>query len=181
MGMGMPAWSLGFGRPVSRAILGESFSVTVPVRLESAETLDAECLAADVFFGDDKLASSAIKTVLLPGQGAERTVRVSTTALINEPVVTLYVVAGCKAKVTRKFVAFADPPMVAPASVAQGVAPAALPGNAAAGQDVSAEPQGGAMASGVASASVLKPTALAGARSKGGRTAGASKRNESFA
>jgi pilus assembly protein FimV len=181
MGMGMPAWSLGFGRPVSRAILGESFSVTVPVRLESAETLDAECLAADVFFGDDKLASSAIKTVLLPGQGAERTVRVSTTALINEPVVTLYVVAGCKAKVTRKFVAFADPPMVAPASVAQGVAPAALPGNAAAGQDVSAEPQGGAMASGVASASVLKPTALAGARSKGGRTAGASKRNEATA
>jgi pilus assembly protein FimV len=178
MGMGMPAWSLGFGRPVSRAILGETFSVTVPVRLESAETLDDDCLAADVFFGDDKLPSSVIKTTLLPGQGAERTVRVSTTALINEPVVTLYVVAGCKAKVTRKFVAFADPPMVAPATLAQGAAPAAIGGMALPGKEVSTSSSDGAVSSGVSSASALKPTSLDGGRDKGSRAARVSKRDD---
>jgi pilus assembly protein FimV len=177
MGMGMPAWSLGFGRPVSRAILGETFSVTVPVRLESAETLDDDCLAADVFFGDDKLPSSVIKTTLLPGQGAERTVRVSTTALINEPVVTLYVVAGCKAKVTRKFVAFADPPMVAPATMAQGAAPVAVGGTALPGKDASTPVSDGAVSSGVSSASALKPTPLEGGRGKGSRAARASNRD----
>ncbi|HIV70305.1 MAG TPA: hypothetical protein H9903_05215 [Candidatus Aquabacterium excrementipullorum] len=51
-----------------------------------------------------------MKASLLPSSGAERAVRVVTTSLVNEPVVTVYLVAGCRAKITRKFVAFADPP-----------------------------------------------------------------------
>ena len=127
MGAGTPAWSLGFGRPVSRAILGETFNVTVPVRLESFEEIADDCLAADVFFGDDKVSSQAVTATLLPGQGTERTVRVSTTTLINEPVVTLYLAAGCKAKVTRKFVAFADPPMSFSAPTVSSPAPVSAP------------------------------------------------------
>lgn len=127
MGTGTPAWSLGFGRPVSRAILGETFNVTVPVRLESSEEIADDCLAADVFFGDDKVSSQAVMATLLPGQGTERMVRVSTTSLINEPVVTLYLAAGCKAKVTRKFVAFADPPMIFAAPTVSTPAPASAP------------------------------------------------------
>jgi hypothetical protein len=127
MGTGTPAWSLGFGRPVTRAILGETFNVTVPVRLESSEEIADDCLAADVFFGDDKVAAQAVTVALLPGQGTDRTVRVSTTSLINEPVVTLYLAAGCKAKVTRKFVAFADPPMSYAAPVVSEPAPTPAP------------------------------------------------------
>ena len=123
----MPAWSLGFGRPVSRAILGETFNATVPVRLDSSEDIADDCLAADVFFGDDKVSSQAVMATLLPGQGTERMVRVSTTSLINEPVVTLYLAAGCKAKVTRKFVAFADPPMIFAAPTVSTPAPASAP------------------------------------------------------
>lgn len=123
----MPAWSLGFGRPVSRAILGETFNATVPVRLDSSEEIADDCLAADVFFGDDKVSPQAVMATLLPGQGTERMVRVSTTSLINEPVVTLYLAAGCKAKVTRKFVAFADPPMIFAAPTVSTPAPASAP------------------------------------------------------
>jgi pilus assembly protein FimV len=110
LGMADPVWALGFGRPTSRAILGESLNVTVPVRLDAGEDLTEDCVVTDVYFGDDKLSTSAVTTTLLPGSGSERTVRVSTTSLVNEPVVTVYVAAGCKAKVSRKFVAFADPP-----------------------------------------------------------------------
>lgn len=169
MGMGAPAWSLGFGRPVSRAILGETFSVTVPVRLESAESLADECLAADVFFGDDKLPSSVITATLLPGQGQERTVRVSTTALINEPVVTLYVIAGCKAKVTRKFVAFADPPMIAAPALAQS-------GSTSAGKDMASEGSASVVASAITSGSAsasIEP--LPGKSGRSGRGSRASK------
>ena len=76
MGTGTPAWSLGFGRPISRAILGETFNLTVPVRLESSEDIADDCLAADVFFGDDKVSAQAVMATLLPGQGSERMVRV---------------------------------------------------------------------------------------------------------
>jgi len=109
-----PVWAMGFGRPVSRAVLGETLSVTVPVRLDAAEELTDDCVAADVYFGDDKLAGSAVRTAIEPGASAqERVLRVATSSLINEPVVTVYLAAGCKAKVTRKFVAFADPPGLA--------------------------------------------------------------------
>ena len=110
LGASLPAHSLGFGRSTSRAILGETLSVSVPVRLDAGDELADNCVAADVYFGDDKLSASAVAASVLPGSGAERTVRVVTTALINEPVVTVYLAAGCKAKITRKFVAFADPP-----------------------------------------------------------------------
>ncbi len=83
--------------------------------MDGGEDLADECLAADVYFGDDKLSQSVVSAVLVPGAGSDRTVRILTTSLINEPVVTVYLAAGCKSKVSRKFVAFADPPgMVMP-------------------------------------------------------------------
>ncbi len=158
MGCAAPAWSLGFGRPVSRAILGETFSATVPLRLEAGEDVSDECLVADVYFGDDQVSPQQVRAQLLPGKGLDRTVRVSTSGVINEPVVTLYLAAGCKAKVSRKFVAFADPPHLAPPVVAEPLvaqddaspavqSPIATPvqGSAArvAGERVNARPRSG--------------------------------------
>ncbi|CAH0355003.1 hypothetical protein AQB9606_04122 [Aquabacterium sp. CECT 9606] len=101
---------LGFGRPTSRAILGETLNVTVPIHVETANDIANECVAADVYFGDDKLAGAEVTAVLLPGAGTERVIKVTTRKFVNEPVVTVYLAAGCTAKVSRKFVAFADPP-----------------------------------------------------------------------
>ncbi|MDI1260337.1 hypothetical protein [Aquabacterium sp.] len=84
--------------------------MTVPIHVEAANDIANECVAADVYFGDDKLAASEVTTVLLPGAGNERVIKVSTRKFVNEPVVTVYLAAGCSAKVSRKFVAFADPP-----------------------------------------------------------------------
>lgn len=124
---------LGFGRPNSHAILGDTLSLTVPIRLEAGEEIANDCLAADVYFGDDKLPGASVQATVNPGDGAERTLKVRTTALINEPVVTVYLAAGCKARITRKFVAFADPPGMTVASTAASPvleAPAAAVSNA---------------------------------------------------
>lgn len=104
------AAALGLGQPVSRAVLGEPLSVTVPVRLNPGEELDNECVAADVFYGDDKLGSAAVDVNMSSAGAGQRMVRIKTNSRVNEPVFTVYLVVGCQTKVTRKFVGFADPP-----------------------------------------------------------------------
>lgn len=106
---------MGLGRPVSRAILGDTLTVSVPVRLEPGEDLSPECIKADVYFGDDKLPSPAIQTQLKTspapvGRTPDAVIQIRTTTLINEPVVTVYVVAGCQTRLTRKLVTLVDPP-----------------------------------------------------------------------
>lgn len=108
-------YGLGLGHPVSRAILGDTLSVSVPVRLDAGEELSADCVKADVYFGDDKVPAPRVQTQLnhttAPmGRQAEQVIQVRTSALINEPVVTVYVTAGCQTKITRKLVALVDPP-----------------------------------------------------------------------
>lgn len=109
-----PAWSLGLGRPESQAVLGDTLRVVVPLRLEEGETVTQECVSAEVSFGDDRVAPGAVLVELQPaetvtaGMGARLVLR--TTALINEPVVNVQLSAGCQARITRRFVALADPP-----------------------------------------------------------------------
>jgi pilus assembly protein FimV len=164
MGIAVPAWSLGFGRPVSRAILGESFQATVPLRLEPGEEFDDKCLVADVYFGDDKVEASRVQAQLLPGKGPDRSVRISTAAVINEPVVTLYLAAGCSAKVSRKFVAFADPPQLAPLADA----PLSAPRGSDAGGASDAEPSPSAVAGGGSAGAAPLQTGQGGAQSRDG-------------
>ena len=101
---------MGFGRPVSHAVLGEPLRVSMPLRLEAGEALDASCVSVEIFYGDDKLSASQIQVSLTGGSGREASVQVRTTAPITEPIVTYHVSAGCQAKINRQFVALADPP-----------------------------------------------------------------------
>lgn len=111
-------WALGLGKPSTRAVLGEPLRLSVPVRLEPGEQVANDCVSADVYFGDDKLSGTAVSAQVLPVSGSvanaaranTRTLLVRTTALVNEPVVTVYLSAGCQARITRKFIALADPP-----------------------------------------------------------------------
>lgn len=121
------AWALGLGKPSTRAVLGEPLRLSVPMRLEPGEQVANDCVSAEVYFGDDKLSGTAVSALVLPvsGSAAEaarahaRTLLIRTTALINEPVVTVYLSAGCQARITRKFIALADPPAdAAPMSAA---------------------------------------------------------------
>ena len=93
------------------------------------------CVAADVYFGDDKVSPKAIFTEVVAGEGRDRVLHVSSSIAISEPVVTIYVAAGCKSRITRKIVTFPDPPNAsvplvteaAPVSVADTIQAATLP------------------------------------------------------
>lgn len=131
--------ALGLGKPSTHAVLGETLRLSVPVRLEPGEQVANDCIAAEVYFGDDKVAGTMVSAQVLPtsGSAAEgarsnaRTVVVRTKALVNEPVVTVVLSAGCQARITRKFIALADPPTdkaTLPSEDAQGLAEVAADG-----------------------------------------------------
>ena len=116
------AQALGFGRVSNGTQLGQTLNFAAAVHLEADETLGRDCVSAEVFSGDSKLQPGQIRVTLEgSANSTDRIVRVTSSALIDEPIMTVSVTLGCSAKVTRKFVAFIDPPGGNPA---QGSAPA---------------------------------------------------------
>ncbi|MEP7295914.1 MAG: hypothetical protein ABI702_06975 [Burkholderiales bacterium] len=116
--------AVGFGKVTNATQLGQPLNFAAALRLEPDESLARECVSAEVQSGENKLQSGQIRTTL-EGDTGDRSVRVSTMTLIDEPVVTVSVTVGCEAKITRRFVVFVDPPLI---NLAQaGAAPNTLP------------------------------------------------------
>ena len=108
------AWALNLGKGVLGSTLGQPLNFSVRVNSEPEEGITPECVGAEVFSGDNKLAPGAVRISSDGPIGATQfTARVSTNLVIDEPVVTVAVTLGCPTKVTRRFILFVDPPLVA--------------------------------------------------------------------
>jgi len=117
--------ALGFGRIANSTVLGQPLDFTVPLRFDADEFVAAECVTVEVFSGDNKIAPSSVHLRLEPsGDPAAPRLHVTTGALIDEPIVTLNVGVGCPVRLSRKFIAFIDPPLV---MLAQSAPPAERP------------------------------------------------------
>lgn len=113
--------ALGFGRITNSTQLGQRLNFAAEIRLGSDETLARECVSAEVLVGDNRLQPNQVRVTLEPGSDPnERSVRVTSTALIDEPVVTVSITLGCASRITHRFVAFIDPPMINMAQTAPG-------------------------------------------------------------
>jgi pilus assembly protein FimV len=115
------AQALGFGSGPAGAVLGQSLDQVIGVRLDPGEQLGSECVSAEVQVGETRLPATAVRT-RLEGEGQNLVVRVQTTSVIDEPVVTVALALGCPARLSRRFVVFADP-----ASAAAPSAPVSPP------------------------------------------------------
>ncbi len=108
-----PAWALNLGKGVLGSTLGQPLNFTVNVNSEPEEGITPECVRAEVFSGENKLAPGAVRiTSDASGTPTQFTARVSTNSVIDEPVVTVAVALGCPTRATRRFVLFVDPPLV---------------------------------------------------------------------
>jgi hypothetical protein len=108
------ALALGFGRTLSPTLIGQPLDFSTAVRLGPEETLEPGCVRAEVLAGDHPVAAEQVRVGLQrTGDPAERVVRVTTQRPIDEPVVSVTVTLACGASLSRKFVAFLDPPLVA--------------------------------------------------------------------
>lgn len=81
--------------------MGRPLQMNVPARFGSAGEGE-ECVHADVFYGETRVASTRVRTTL-SGPAEQRRIRVESDAPINEPVVTVSVRAGCRATITRSY------------------------------------------------------------------------------
>ena len=106
-------WALGFGRAVSDAVLGQSFTFTVPVNVEPGEQFGGECLSAQVYYGEALLLPAVVRTELLRGTSENNwLVKITASVPVEEPIIEVALSAGCDRRFTRRFSVFADPPML---------------------------------------------------------------------
>ena len=115
-----PADAITLEAPIGPVALGAPLDVELGVSLARGETLDPQCVRAEVVLGDRTLAAEAVRTRLGDlrpdvDDALRATLRVQTTVRVDEPVVELSVHAGCPPRMTRRYVVFADPPRVEPA------------------------------------------------------------------
>jgi len=105
-----PALALTLGSLPGPVWIGRSMDVALALYAEAGEDMAALCLEADVFYADTRQDPRGVSLSFkagLPGQPAM--LRIASAALVNEPMVTLHVRAGCVHKTSRRYVLLADP------------------------------------------------------------------------
>ncbi|MEY3446836.1 MAG: hypothetical protein RIR45_1591, partial [Pseudomonadota bacterium] len=125
---GLSSFALTFGRMQGAAWIGQPLNLVVPVQVETGQTAATLCAQADVFHADSKQDSNRVQVVVDPSvQPDTFSVRISSSALVDGPVVTVYLRTGCDQKNTRRFVLLADYPTegaaVAPRLTAEALVP----------------------------------------------------------
>lgn len=142
--------------------IGRPLDVAVAVDLDPNEAVSAACFAADVFQGDIRQDPSDVAVQLEPtALPSTRLVRVVSRSRIEEPIVTVYLRAGCQQMISRRYSLLAELPSAPAASPPSRVAAVPLVEPAA-----TAGPTTGA-ATGAAGAAVAVDSPLqAGAASR---------------
>ncbi|MCW5652308.1 hypothetical protein [Hydrogenophaga sp.] len=79
--------------------------------LAPGEDAGTTCVSTDVFYGDSQVSPSMVRsaTQATTSPEAQASVRIQASVPVNEPIVTLYVRAGCTNAFTRRYVLLADP------------------------------------------------------------------------
>jgi tetratricopeptide (TPR) repeat protein len=104
--------AMSLGRTKGAVWIGQSLDVSIQVRLESGEDASSLCATADVFHADTRVSSEQVRVSIDAGVNRdEAMVRIRSAALVDEPVVTLYLKAGCNQTMTRRYVLLAEVPL----------------------------------------------------------------------
>ncbi len=105
----MNSSALTLGRAKGVVFLGQALTLTVPVQMEAGDGASALCFEADVFYGDARQDGGRVNvSSAVSPQTQSATVTVSSQAPVDEPVVTVYLRAGCENKNTRRYVLLAE-------------------------------------------------------------------------
>lgn len=102
--------ALTLGRSRGAVLIGQPLDVRIQVRLEQGDDPAALCFDADVFHADNRVEAGRVSTVVEASAavGQDVSVRVRSAVPVDEPVVTVYLRAGCTQKFTRRYVFLAD-------------------------------------------------------------------------
>ena len=101
---------MSLGRHSGAALIGRPLDMSVQAVLEAQDDAGSLCMEADVFYADNKVDKSRVRVTLERSASApqQALIRVRSSALIDEPVVTLYLRVGCQQKTERRYVSLAE-------------------------------------------------------------------------
>ncbi len=122
--------ALTLGRARGAVLVGQPLDVVIPVQMDASEEAASLCFEADVFHADTRQEASRVRVAVeATGQANTANVRILSSAVVDEPVVTVYLKAGCAQKTTRRYVLLADLPseVAAPVSALPPTARLARP------------------------------------------------------
>lgn len=101
--------ALTIGQARAAVLVGQALHMTVPIRAESPEDAAALCFEAEVFYADRKQDARSVSVHYeFSAASMAGSVQVVADAVVDEPVVTVYLRSGCQQKSTRRFVMLAD-------------------------------------------------------------------------
>ena len=116
--------ALSLGAPQGRVWLGQPIDLGFEVQLDPGMSVDALCPQARLVSGDMAVPAGHVQVSVRQGEVASNPVlRVQSSHLADEPVLTAQVSVHCTGRVTREYTFLAD----LPATVAAGVRPVAIP------------------------------------------------------
>ena len=101
--------AVSLGRSSGATLIGRPLDVTVQATLDSADPNAQHCLEADVFYADERQDRSRVRTsVERSGSGPDALIRIRVARPVDEPVVTVYLRAGCVQRTEKRYVLLAD-------------------------------------------------------------------------
>lgn len=101
---------MSLGRNRGAAIVGRPLDISIQAILDAQEDPASLCLEADVFYADTRIDRSSVRvSAARSGPGPQDAlIQVRSSVLIDEPVVSIYLRAGCLQKSERRYVLLAD-------------------------------------------------------------------------
>ncbi|WP_110961090.1 FimV family protein [Acidovorax sp. ST3] len=118
------AEALSLGAPQGKVWLGQPIDLGFEVQLDPGMSVDALCPQVRLVSGDVAVPAGRVQVSVRPGdQERNPVLRVQSSHLADEPVLTAQVSVHCTGRVTREYTFLAD----LPATVAAGLRPVAIP------------------------------------------------------
>jgi hypothetical protein len=103
--------ALTLGNVRGSVLVGRSVNVVVPVQLDAGEPASAVCTEVEIYFADNRLDASKVRSSWQsPEATGEGLLRIQSTVVVDEPVISVLLRAGCIRKTERRYVLLADMP-----------------------------------------------------------------------
>lgn len=103
------ASALTLGRLQGGALLGKELDVSITVQYAADEDVSAGCFGADVRYGDSLIESNRLTLKAQPGvQAGTQIVRITSSARVEDAMVSINLKAHCGQKTSRRYVLLTD-------------------------------------------------------------------------
>ncbi len=139
------ASALSLGAVSGATVVGRPLELSAPIQFDDvAQASRSACVNAELLYGDKAVDDSQVR-VIVSTDGTHQVARISSPALVDEPVITLVLRAGCGRQSTRRYVLFAEAPRQEPILLGAASSLALTIANSAARQaswPAAARPQG---------------------------------------